>query len=172
MFKRIALLLCAVALSTSVSAANMTLDKHRIILTDQHKRDDLSVFNPTSDFQSYRLTVEDFTMTPQGQLHRSPDFAASAKNMLRVGPRLGRNIAPNNSQKFRVMLKGRNLPDGEYRSHIVVEALLPPMPADDGVYARPNIKYSIPVIFRKGQLVNNITSVARQFYSILHLGGC
>lgn len=73
--------------------------------------------------------------------------------MIRVGPRVDRNIAPNNSQKFRVMLKRKNIADGEYRSHIIIEALLPPLTDDaQGVYVRPDIKYSIAVIVRKGQL--------------------
>lgn len=160
-----AMLLCTATLSVTmpatVLAANMSLDKHRILLDEKHRRDDLLVFNPTTDFQSYRVSVADFTMDDLGQLRRNPEFAASAQPLLRVGPRLGRNIAPNNTQKFRVMLKTRNLPDGEYRSHIIVEALLPPVAeGSDGVYARPNIKYSIPVIVRKGQLdaTVNITS--------------
>ena len=131
-------------------ASNMSLNKHRILLDETTRRDDLLVFNPSSDFQSYRVSVEDFIMDDKGQLHRTKAFDASAKALLRVGPRLGRNIAPNQSQKFRVMLR-KNNKDGEFRSHIVIEALLPPLPTDSqGVYARPNIKYSIPVIVRKG----------------------
>lgn len=147
------LLLIALILPVTAQAANMTLSKHRILLDSKNKRDDLMVFNPSEDFQSYRVTVEDFAMSSEGKLLRTADFTASAQSFLRVGPRLGRNIAPNNSQKFRVMLRGKPQTDGEYRSHIVIEALLPPLPDEgEGVTARPNIKYSIPVIIRQGQL--------------------
>lgn len=56
------LLLTLAMLTLITQAANMSLNKHRILLDENHQRDDLLVFNPTGDFQSYRITVEDFAM--------------------------------------------------------------------------------------------------------------
>ena len=132
----------------------MTLDKNRIMLDEKHKREVFRVFNPTSDYQTYRISIIDMAMDEKGTLKEVEQADHSARSFFRVGPRMGRNIPPNISQIFKVMLRKKGIEAGEYRSHIKVEAMMPPPPEYDepGIYMRPNFVYTVPVFVRYGDL--------------------
>lgn len=136
------------------AASNLSVDKPRIILDSKKSRDQFRIFNPTSEFQTYRVSVINMQMDENGNINEVEAFDDSAKDFLRVGPRMGKNIAPSQYQNFRVMLKRKNLKEaGEYRAHILMESLLPPVEEGEGsIVVRPNIRYSIPVIVRTGEL--------------------
>ena len=134
------------------SASTLSVSKPRILLDGKHNKDEFRIFNPTTEFQTYRVEFVDMEMDEEGNIKQVESYANSAKSFLRVGPRMGKNIGPEQFQSFRVMLRRSGLKDGEYRSHILMESLLPPMEAAEGVTVRPNIKYSVPVIVRYGEL--------------------
>lgn len=143
-----------VSTSFSSAASNLSVDKPRIILDGKKSRDQFRIFNPTAEFQTYRVSVINMQMDENGNINEVEAFDSSAKDFLRVGPRMGKNIAPSQYQNFRVMLKRKHLKEaGEYRAHILMESLLPPVAEGEGsIVVRPNIRYSIPIIVRTGEL--------------------
>lgn len=143
-----------ISASFIAAASNLSVDKPRIILDSKKSRDQFRIFNPTAEFQTYRVSVINMQMDENGNINEVEAFDDSAKDFLRVGPRMGKNIAPSQYQNFRVMLKRKNLKEaGEYRAHILMESLLPPVTEGEGsIIVRPNIRYSIPIIVRTGEL--------------------
>ena len=146
------LVLLACLLPVISQANTLSVNKPRIMLDAKHNRDEFRIFNPTKEFQTYRLGIIDMQMDELGNINEVESLEHSARQLLRVGPRMGKNIAPDLYQSFRVMLKRKGLEQGEFRSHILMESLLPPAEENQGVVVRPNIRYSIPVIIRHGDL--------------------
>lgn len=137
---------------STVGFAQISLDKTRLLLTEKNVREQLNALNATPEFQSYRVSFVDMKMDEQGQLVVAENFSRSAKPFLRIGPRIGKNIPPSNTQKFRVMLRKKPEQTGEYRTHIALETLLPvPENHEKGVLVQANFKYLIPVIVRYGE---------------------
>ncbi|PCK07449.1 MAG: hypothetical protein COA42_14205 [Alteromonadaceae bacterium] len=140
-------------LFSSHSLSQMSLDKRRILFSDGDRRDEISAMNISSEFQSFRISITDMEMTENGRLKTADNYAFSAREFIRVGPRLGKNVPPGSAQKFRVLKRSQPEEDGEYRTHITIETLLPPaQDHDEGFLVRPSYRYSIPVIIRVGEL--------------------
>ncbi len=149
------------ALVATPAFAEFQLDKYRVNLSDSTRKSDLRVFNTGKEFSSYRVVLMDMEMDENGQLNPVEDYQWSAKQMVRVGPRLAKNITPNAYQIVRVRA-GKAKAPGEYRTHMMIEELLPPYQGDlKGVVLRPNLKVIIPIVFRSGK--PNITLKADDF---------
>ena len=145
-------LLAALTLITSPSlmAANFKLDKTRIVFDEETRRDEIKIYNESNILQSYKVSIIEMEMTEEGSLVEIESSQSSAAPFLRVGPRVSRDVKPYTFQKVRIIKKKSPKP-GEYRSHLVVEALAKePVKQVSGVFIRPNIKYVIPIIIRQG----------------------
>lgn len=176
MRKYIAIPLIAIYIMSSFSsfASTLSVNEPRIVLTDKNKKGEFKVYNTSNEMQSFRVTLVDKAMDTLGNIKTVETSPTSAINFLRVGPRMGKNIAPKQFQKFRIRAKMSKIPEGEFRSHLLVEPMTPPSEESAaGIHIKPNIKYSIPVIIRKGDLhaevgIKNInTSVHESGQSII-----
>ncbi|MFT4929113.1 MAG: P pilus assembly chaperone PapD [Phenylobacterium sp.] len=158
MFKKLTLpLIMATTLATVMPimtmAGTLSVNKPRILMTDKNKRAEFKVFNTSPDIQTLRISLIDKQMDEQGEIITVEGSQTSASDFLRVGPRVGKNIDPKGFQKFRVRAKLSKMPAGEYRSHLLVESMNPPTEQSKaGISVKPNIKYSIPIIIRHGEL--------------------
>ena len=140
--------------------AQFSLDKYRIVLDDSQRRTDLRLINNSDDFGSYRVQLVDMEMDENGQLKPTESYEYSAKQLVRVGPRLSKNVSPNAYQKLRVRARGAKAP-GEYRSHLLIEEMLPPYQGDvQGMVMRPNLKVIIPVFVVSGELTGSVSADA------------
>lgn len=121
----------------------------------------LNIINSGSATGRYRAELVDLVMPEEGVLKTPAEGQTkefSAKDMLRVTPR-SINVPPGQSQKFRLLARiPRDLPDGEYRSHVSVmmssENVEAPAQAPQvgvGFSVRPRIRLSVPVVLMKGK---------------------
>ncbi len=143
----------ATLMPVTATAGTLSVSEPRILMTSDNKRDEFKVFNTSSEIQTLRISLIDKQMDESGGIKTVENSASSAADYLRVGPRVGKNINPKGFQKFRVRAKLKKMPVGEYRSHLLVESMNPPKEETKaGIHIKPNIKYSIPIIVRNGEL--------------------
>ena len=139
----------------------------RIVFEGPKRTETLTIMNQDSKAVTYRIGWRRFRMTEDSALKAVPDDAEApdlkeAKDMIRYAPRRV-TIPPGGSQQIRLMLRRpRDLPDGEYRSHIwivpeadVAEFNPNPEPVPDGksaVQLAMLTGISLPVFVRNGKL--------------------
>jgi hypothetical protein len=118
--------------------------------------------NIGEDVATYRISVELRRMTPDGTLHDVAEPSAAeqlAQSMIVYAPRRI-TLAPHEPQTIRISARApKDLPDGEYRVHLLFRAVPPPMPAEapknvKGIAFKLRTIYgvTIPVIARFGNL--------------------
>ena len=118
--------------------------------------------NIGDDVATYRISVELRRMTPDGMLHDVTDPNAEqqlAQSMIVHAPRRV-TLAPREPQTIRISARApKDLPDGEYRVHLLFRAVPPPTaveaPKDVKGIAfalTPIYGVTIPVIARFGNL--------------------
>lgn len=118
--------------------------------------------NIGEDVATYRVSVELRRMTPDGMLHDVTDPNAEeklAESMMVYAPRRV-TLAPNEPQTIRIAARApKDLPDGEYRVHLLFRAVPPPTPVEEakdvkGISFKLTTIYgvTIPVIARFGNL--------------------
>lgn len=114
---------------------------------------------------TYRISLELRRMTPDGQLDEVDPAQANAVEtaaleMIAYAPRRV-TLEPNQPQSIRVGVRPpENLPDGEYRAHMLFRAIPEPKPATQAstqasgisIELRPIYGVTIPVIIRAGKL--------------------
>ena len=133
------------------NAGNFKLDKTRIVLDEENRRDEIRIYNESDTLQSYRVSLIEMQMNEEGSLVEVEEYDRSAQPYLRIGPRISRDVKPHSFQKVRI-IKSKSPKAGEYRSHLVVEAITQdPIKQVSGIFIRPNLKYVIPIFVRQSQ---------------------
>jgi hypothetical protein len=118
--------------------------------------------NIGDDVATYRISVELRRMTPDGMLHdvTAPDAEEQlAQSMIVYAPRRV-TLAPREPQTIRISARApKDLPDGEYRVHLLFRAVPPPTPVEAPKDVKgiafaltPIYGVTIPVIARFGNL--------------------
>jgi hypothetical protein len=118
--------------------------------------------NIGEDVATYRISVELRRMSPDGMLHDVTDPSAAeqtAQSMIVYAPRRV-TLAPREPQTIRIAARApKDLPDGEYRVHLLFRAVPPPQPVQApkrtkgiGFSLTPIYGVTIPVIARFGNL--------------------
>ncbi len=143
--------LMAVLCLTSLTVnAEFNLDKYRVVLDQKERRTDLRVYNTSEEFISFRVQLLDMAMNEIGEIKPIEDYAYSAKSLVRVSPRMAKNVTPHTYQKFRVRTRGIK-EIGEFRTHLLIEELLPPLDGEaKGMIIRPNLRMVIPIFIKNG----------------------
>lgn len=137
--------------SPQISATNFKLDKTRIVMDESTKREEIRIYNEADFLQSFKVSLVEMKMNEAGALERVESYENSAKPYLRIGPRISRDVKPYSFQKVRIVRKGKPK-DGEYRSHLMVEALTEiKTDQESGIFVRPNFKYIIPIFVKQGE---------------------
>jgi len=161
----IATLLCM----TTQTLAGLVLNPQRIVLQDRERSASLKLLNTGDDMGRYQIFFEHKIMKEDGSIvniENPEEGGPYAGDMIRYSPRRV-DIKAGGTQTIRLAVRRpKNLPDGEYISHLVLKQI-PNKKEDananiDGSVAeedkqlslsvQPILKLAIPVIVRKGQL--------------------
>ncbi len=145
---------------------NVSVNPTRVVLEGRARSGEATVYNRGNEPATYRIFFREMAMTAEGGLQTLEEVPAnypSASSIIRYSPRQV-TLGPGESQTIRLLArKPADLPPGEYRSHLVVQAVPPP---DAGqtieslaleenqiqIQLIPVFGISIPIIVRHGEL--------------------
>ncbi len=142
-------------------SAELLLSPTRIVLDDGNKYARVTVRNNGDGVGRYKIELVDTIMTENGGITLRKDGKKnknSALNLLSLSPR-GMTLQPNGNQTVRILAKKlKDLPDGEYRTHLQVRMTETDLDIKTGkaaargagVILRPKMTTVIPLIIRKG----------------------
>lgn len=121
-------LMCCL-LASSVSEAVLFITPTRLVFEGRDRAATVTFLNQKSEPKTYRLFWRDKKQDRDGKfvnMVEGDDVPWSAQNLIRYSPRQV-TVEPQESQVVRFALrKPKNLPEGEYRSHLVIEEQAPP----------------------------------------------
>lgn len=144
-------------------AGDLVVSPTRVVLEGRDRSAQLSLVNKGSETATYRITVINMRMSPDGgmteiaQPEPGQDFA---DQLFRYSPRQV-TLEPGASQAIRLLLrKPKDLADGEYRSHMMMRAV--PKAAGQSVEQAagagatvrliPVFGIAVPIIVRHGKV--------------------
>ncbi len=167
-----ALLSFAGALCAQAAAGNLLVSPARVVLEGRARSEELILGNTGTETAVYRIRLVHMAMTEEGGIKEIPDGSdgmtpdmqngVDPAQLIRYSPHQV-TLEPGQSQVLRVMLrKPAQLADGEYRIHMLFQAVPNelaggkgpiPAPTTKGISIRltPVIGMSIPIIIRNGQ---------------------
>lgn len=152
------------------SSANLLITPSRVVFEDRTRSEQVTLSNKGNETTTYRISFIRQNMTEDGQFVpvKTEEEGMYSDNIVRYSPRQI-TLAPGQSQIVRLMLrKPRGLADGEYRSHLLLQALPKVTQSDitkavekksgDGITVEITtiVGVSIPVIVRNGKLTSEI----------------
>lgn len=161
-----ALFLLALPLSLPAAVGDLTVSPTRVIFEGRDRSTQINLINRGSETATYRIEFMQYRMDENGQLveiQEPNELEKFADKLVRFSPRQV-EIQPNQSQTVRLLLrKPKDLPAGEYRSHMLFYAVPLEGAADiekraatdeEGfsIAITPIFRVSIPVIVRHGEL--------------------
>ena len=133
----------------------------RVVMTDETSAD-LTLINKGDEAGTYRILLRNIRTDDNGQFQEALEAHQGelfADEFVRYSPRRITVDADSNQKVRLVVRKPRNLPPGEYRTHMVFQSLPKEVPntldnatQDVRVSVDPIIEISIPIIIRSGNL--------------------
>lgn len=163
MIKR-AICLCFVSIIMLSSAAYARIDilPRKIVMEQRDRSAELTILNLYDEPSLYRLSVLHYRQNSDGTytiLEMPLSDAFDPATGVRISPKQF-TVAASGRQKIRVSLrKPKNLPEGEYRFHLLASRYPLEKAADDrdgskgsSVAVKVNLAVAIPVVIRHGRL--------------------
>lgn len=158
------------------STAALLITPSRVVFEDRTRTSQVTLVNKGSETTTYRISFIRQNMTDDGKFVtvENDEEGNYADKMVRYSPRQI-TLTPGQSQIVRLMLrKPKGLADGEYRSHMLLQALPKVTKSDiskaveEGgkditVEITTIIGVSIPVIVRSGKLNTELTLTNARF---------
>ncbi|SDH79270.1 fimbrial biogenesis chaperone [Roseospirillum parvum] len=159
--------LVAASLRPAAAQGNLSISPTRLVFEGRSRTAEAIVVNRGDAPAEYRVLLKEMRMSEDGDLvdlapEEVPDHSAAA--MIRYSPR-SVTLGPGESQTIRLALRrSRDMADGEYRSHLLVQNVPPPdtgetveqaTGAEEGaltIRLTAIFGMSIPVIVRQGEL--------------------
>jgi uncharacterized membrane protein len=164
------LLAMVTARSQAQGIGGLSVSPTRIVLEGRQRSDDILLMNHSSDTVTYRISFKNMRMNEDGtykDIKSAESGEAFADNLIRFSPRQV-ILEPKSSQTVRLLLrKPADLPPGEYRSHMLFQAV-PPAEAgtdienletgegDFQIRIRTVFAITIPVIVIHGDLASTV----------------
>jgi P pilus assembly chaperone PapD len=149
-------------------AGDLMVMPNRIILEGRERSAEVMLKNAGQLPASYRILVREMAMNAKGEVEdrvKAPGERTLA-DFLFYSPRQV-DLGPGEAQTVRIQVrKPEGLADGEYRSHLLFQAIPPPVPAeplgdDPGLKLSLSVTMvmgiSIPVIVRHGAVKGKVT---------------
>lgn len=137
---------------------------YRAVFEDRTRSQVVTVINRSDKVATFRTewfnTIIDENGNYETISEDDPRYSSikRSQDFIRFSPRQV-TLAPGDKQAVRIAVrKPANLPDGEYRSHLLFKQLSDPTDYQDnpaGISLSLNLSISIPVIVRQGQLEVN-----------------
>jgi P pilus assembly chaperone PapD len=143
----------------------------RVVMNSETSAD-LTLINKGSDAGTYRILLRNIRTDDDGQFHEAAEAQEGelfADEFIRFSPRLVTVGAASNQKVRLIVRKPRDLPPGEYRTHMVFQSLPKEAPSalDNSQEVRvsvdPIIEVSIPIIVRHGSLNAGVEFGALEF---------
>lgn len=148
----------------------LLISPKRVVFEKGDRVKEIRLVNRGDQVQKYRVSIINRKMLPNGQLVPADDPAEGeffAKKHVRYGPRQV-ELAPKSAQSIRIMSRlPANAPDGEYRSHVLIQEIPDASAAESvqgnqpasgvGVNVRAIFGISLPIFLRKGDLTASAT---------------
>lgn len=171
LLKTLTALLLLTGLSNSLQAAgNLMVTPTRIVFEQRDRSAQVTLVNQSDKTSSYRISFVRQNMTEGGQFVPVAEGEAGqfSDPMIRFSPRQV-SLPPGQSQVIRLVLRRPgDIADGEYRSHMLFQALPEPtstnvealtQQAPEGITIElvPIVGIAIPVIVRQGDLDSAVT---------------
>lgn len=154
--------------SQSYAQGDLMIYPRRLVFGSNQRSMDVTLANSGTDSSSYALSWKNYRMTESGQFTEitEPDSGQYlADEILRFYPREV-TLAPGESQKVRVQrTSNRQLPEGEYRSHLEFRSSKPLKSAEasssddgEGIQTQLNmhLAITIPVIMEIGDIKTQV----------------
>ena len=154
--------------SPAKGAGDLMVMPNRIILEGRDRSAEVMLKNAGQLPASYRILLRDMVMTANGEVADRAKVPGerSLSDFLFFSPRQV-DLAAGETQTVRLQIrKPGDLPDGEYRTHLLFQAIPPPVPAeplgdDPGRKLSLSVTMvmgiSIPVIVRHGPVKGKVT---------------
>lgn len=107
---------------------NLTITPTRLVFEGRTRSNVITLVNNGSETATYRISVVEMRMREDGSFERigedmDQSAVRSAKGMFRYAPRQI-ELQPGQTQSIRILLrKPPELPEGEYRSHMLIQAI-------------------------------------------------
>ena len=165
------LLLASIFLTGHVYAAGqLMVSPTRVVFEGSEKTKQVNLINNGSETGRFRISFVRRKMTEDGKFEEIAENEPGmfSDDFVRFSPRQV-TLQPGQSQTVRLMLRKKSdMPDGEYRSHMLFQSLPDPATSDISDLAHDNNKglsvqlipvigITIPVIIRQGQLDSTVT---------------
>jgi P pilus assembly chaperone PapD len=164
----LALLICPTVVPAAVG--DLTVSPTRVIFEGRDRSTQINLINRGEEAATYRIEFLQYRMQEDGQLvevQEPNELEKFADKLVRFSPRQVK-LEPNQAQTVRLLLrKPKDLPAGEYRSHLLFFAVPDEQSGADierrastdeegfSIAITPIFRISIPVIVRHGELAAN-----------------
>lgn len=164
------LLFCALSLQIITPSSLFAQDTKGIVVSPQRvifekgqRIVEVLIANRGSNEEKYRISLVNRAMQENGQLKPTDSPAENeyfASEILRYSPRQI-TLEPKGTQKIRIMSRIKSSsPDGEYRSHLLVQEIPKAKEAENaggnngeiGINVQAVFGITVPIILRKGDL--------------------
>ena len=156
--------------------ANLLISPTRISFDERQRTAKVTVINTSDEYKTYRVQWSEKQSTPSGGYVTLPEaITTSLSPMTRLSPKQMR-LAPGEKQTVKIAIrKPKGLAGGEYRSHLLFQALPNEKPnSASSIKINMIMSYSIPVILResaqapkvvieKAQIIKNLNNQRLQF---------
>jgi P pilus assembly chaperone PapD len=176
--KRLSALLFAACLLLPARGADaLNFTPTRVVFEGPQRTATLRIFNPRNVPERISIGWQAIRMTAEGRLKQIDDPAEvdglePARDYVMFAPRQA-VIPPQSAQIIRLMLRApADLPDGEYRSHMVVSQQPRELPEQqlrsDGLSVRIDsvVSTTLPVIVRRGDLKAELSVESAELVTI------
>jgi len=173
-------------INITTAYASLLITPTRVELDQRARAAKVSLINTGSETKTYKIFFRNQKQLPEGgyQYLTNADEIANfptADNMLRYSPRQV-TLKPGERQHIRIAARRpKGLADGEYRSHLVFEAL-PNRKAEDNVSPGQssvkvyvNLAFAIPAILRQGEIdvkveMSQVKMITKEVKGEKHVG--
>jgi P pilus assembly chaperone PapD len=158
-----------VAAPVAEAPGGVSVIPNRVVLEGRERAAEVMLKNSGSSRASFRVSMVEKDMTEEGRLadRTRREGEITAADLVRFTPRQV-DLDPGETQIVRLQLrKPENLPDGEYRSHLLLQGIPPARKAEpiEGDNADRTVSFgitqvlgiSIPIIVRHGSLTAEVT---------------
>ncbi|MEM5531718.1 fimbrial biogenesis chaperone [Pseudoalteromonas arctica] len=151
LYKVVVLLALSVCILGKNAYANLLISPTRISFDERQRTAKVTVINTGDEYQTYRVLWSEKQAQPSGgYIQLAEATSESLSSMARLSPKQMR-LAPGEKQTVKIAIrKPKGLAPGEYRSHLLFQAL----PGENtnktsSIKVNMIMSYSIPILLRK-----------------------